>query len=110
MRPNFQHGQVVQYNKVPSSELQRGDVIVFRPPPSPERTFLKRIVALPGERIEIKTGIVFVDGQKILESYEIHRGRDSLGRVVLKLGEYFVLGDDRPSSSDSRSWGPVPRK
>ena len=108
MEPNISAGQVVQVQKVASSDLGRGDVIVFHHPFSPERQFMKRIVALPGEHIEIKKGIVFVDGQEVLEPYELRRDTDSLKPVMLKAGQYFVLGDNRPRSNDSRNWGPLP--
>jgi len=108
MEPNFRGGQVVQFKKVAPSDLRRGDVIVFNAPSGPERRFMKRVVALPGEQIEIKNGIVFVDGQEILEPYGLRRGTNSLKTVVLKGGEYFVLGDNRPQSNDSRNWGPLP--
>ena len=108
MEPNIHGGQEVQFKKVASSDLLRGDIIVFHFPLRPELQFMKRIVALPGERIEIQDGIVFVDGQEILESYEIRRDTDSLEPLVLKAGEYFLLGDNRPRSTDSRNWGPLP--
>ena len=107
MEPNIRGGQEVQFKQVASSDLLRGDIIVFHSPFSLERQFMKRIVALPGERIEIQDGIVLVGGQDILESYEIRRDTDSLEPLVLNAGEYFLLGDNRPRSTDSRSWGPV---
>ena len=108
MEPNILSGQEVQFKKVVSSDLRRGDIIVFHFPSRAERQFMKRIVALPGEQIEIKSGIIFVNGQEIIESHEIRRDTDSLEPLVLIAGEYFLLGDNRPQSNDSRHWGPVP--
>ena len=108
MEPNISAGRVVPVQKAASSDLRRGDVIVFHFPLGSERQFMKRIVALPGEQIEIKNGIIFVDGHEIFEPYELHRDSGSMKPAVLSAGEYFVLGDNRPRSNDSRNWGPLP--
>lgn len=85
-----------------------GDIVVFRFPSQPEKDFIKRIIAVPGDTVEVKAGRVYLNGQQIVEPYI--RGSasyDSSARVV-PAGQYFVLGDNRPNSSDSHVWGFVP--
>ncbi|HHB90992.1 MAG TPA: signal peptidase I [Anaerolineae bacterium] len=86
----------------------RGDIIVFQYPFSPERDFVKRIIGLPGETIAIQNGQVFVDGKPLPpETYVQHRSSENYGPITLGEDEYFVMGDNRTGSSDSRSWGPL---
>jgi signal peptidase I len=87
--------------------IQRGDVVVFWYPRDRNKSFIKRVVGLPGDEVEIKGGSVYVNGAKIEEPYLKPEFRDfkSLRRVVVPPGQYFVLGDHRNSSNDSRSWG-----
>lgn len=92
----------------------RGEVIVFRYPENPSVFYIKRIVGLPGETVTISRGSVSVatkDGetQTLLEPYVVNEDATYTRRVVLSEDEYFVLGDNRPHSSDSRAWGPLPR-
>ena len=107
MEPSFQAGQTVEFKKFATSALRRNDILVFEVPSSPERRLMKRIVALPGEQIEIRNGVVIIDGQEIREPDGVQRGIDSMTPPVLKSGEFFVLGDNRPMSNDSRHWGPL---
>jgi signal peptidase I len=109
---------------LPARPLRRGDVVVFRFPDDPRRNFIKRVVALPGETVAIRDKRVWVDGQPLLEPYAFHaddttwpdepgidelrRRRDQLPDLRVPEGAYFVLGDNRDDSSDSRFWGPVP--
>ncbi len=86
----------------------RGDVVVFRFPNQPERDFIKRVIGLPGDQVEIKDGLVFVNGHALDEPYELERPTHDYGPVVVPEGQYFVLGDNRNNSYDSRSWGFVP--
>ncbi len=92
----------------------RGDVIVFRAPPSPDRDFVKRVIGLPGERVRISGGEIFVNGERLDETYlaesDLRRDMDCVPNTlgcVLAEDEYFVLGDNRDHSNDSRDWGPV---
>ncbi|MEK9183740.1 MAG: signal peptidase I [Patescibacteria group bacterium] len=90
---------------------QRGDVIVFRYPEEPSTFYIKRIIGLPEEHVVIKNSEVFVDDNKLKEEYlneDIKTSGDT--DIILSNGEYFVLGDNRYHSYDSRSWGPVSRK
>ena len=87
---------------------RRGDVIVFNYPLEPERQFVKRIIAEPGDHIAIAGGQVSVNGQPLDEPYLTLPGAGDMHPVQLADGEYFVLGDNRPGSRDSRHWGPLP--
>lgn len=97
-------------------EFQRGDVVVFRYPKNPKIFYIKRIIGLPGEKIQISNGQVKIfnsknpDGFVLDESKYLPSSVETIGEVNLTLGEeYFVMGDNRQYSSDSRSWGPVPK-
>ena len=89
--------------------IQRGDVIVFKFPEDPSRSYIKRVVALPGEAVEIRDGTVLIDGRTLSEPYVLSRYRDrsSQPSLVVPGGEYYVLGDHRNTSNDSRTWGTV---
>lgn len=94
---------------------QRGDVIVFRYPGDPSVFYIKRIIGLPGETVSINRGVVTItetNGKKITlsEPYVVYEDATYTKSVTLGPGEYFVMGDNRPNSSDSRVWGPLPRK
>lgn len=89
--------------------LKRGDMVLFKYPGNPEFTFIKRIVALPGETIEILDGRVYINGVLLNEPY-IDSQITTFGmKSAMKDEEYFVMGDNRSNSSDSRAWGPVPK-
>jgi signal peptidase I len=87
---------------------KRGEVIVFRPPRDPRRSYVKRVIGLPGDRIEIRDGRVYVNGQLQPEPYITRRDNSDYAPIRLGSGQYFVLGDNRRASDDSRDWGPVP--
>ncbi len=87
---------------------ERGDIIVFQYPFGPERDFVKRIIGLPGETVAIQNGQVFINGKPLPpETYVQNHSRDNYGPITLAEDEYFVMGDNRTGSSDSRSWGPM---
>ncbi len=93
----------------------RGDVIVFVAPPHPDQDYIKRIVAIPGDTITINDTTVIVDGVKLIEPYVDPRNQGNIfaaktiSNMLLPPNDYFVLGDNRIGSSDSRDWGFVPR-
>ncbi len=110
---------------VPLRDVQRGDIIVFRYPQQPEIDFVKRVIGLPGDRVSIENRKVFVNGERLEEPYavfvdvrvyerseflpETQRYRDQLEPFLVPEGRYFVMGDNRDHSHDSRYWGTVPR-
>lgn len=89
----------------------RGDIIVFRYPRDPKQYFIKRIVALPGETVQVTGGQVFINGEELQEVY-LEAETNTVGEMLVTLqpDEYFVLGDNRSFSLDSRSFGPLPRQ
>ena len=89
---------------------RRGDVIVFRFPKDPRKDFVKRVIGLPGEEVEIVSGTPYIDGVPLEEPYLTSQDRSSAAPLLLGEGEYFVMGDNRRSSNDSRNWGAVPEK
>jgi len=116
MEPNFEDGDYLLVDEISYrfSEPARGDVIIFRYPEDKSQFFIKRIVGLPGETIEIKNNKVIIynvqspEGFNLKENY-LSPEQDTLGNMLLRLddNEYFVLGDNRLQSSDSRRWGPI---
>lgn len=89
--------------------IERGDVIVFKFPDNPAKSYIKRVVGLPGETVEIRHGAVHIDGGSYAEPYvpPRYRDRSSHAPVTVPAGEYYVLGDHRTTSNDSRAWGTV---
>ena len=86
------------------SEPERGDIVIFPYPDNPEVTYVKRIIGLPGETVEIKNGAVYIDGTPIKEPYLKEAMTGEYGPYVVPEGGYFMLGDNRNSSADSRKW------
>lgn len=87
----------------------RGDVVVFRYPRDPSRDFIKRIIGLPGETIEIRSGVVFIQGIALEESYITNLPPGSMTERIVPEGHVFVLGDNRSNSEDSRFFGYLPQ-
>lgn len=87
---------------------QRGDIIVFRYPGYPDRDFIKRVIALPGDVVQVDKGRVYVNGTPMQEDYILSTPTYSLPKQTVPEENYFVLGDNRPNSSDSHIWGFVP--
>jgi signal peptidase I len=131
MRPTLIEGDIILVNKfiygakIPFTDLRltevrkprRGDVIVFIYPDDPKKDFIKRLIAFPGETVEIKSGTVYIDGHPLSEPlfnqrYYYNRGEFAVEnkKVVVPKDSFFVLGDNSASSQDSRYWGFVPWK
>ena len=116
MHPNFPDGEYLLTEKVSyyRNDPQRGDVVVFKPPIS-EDEFIKRVIGVPGDTISVSNGKVYLNGQELIEDYiKVNTSGGSFlsegETYTVPEGNYFVLGDNRPHSSDSRSWGPVTKK
>ena len=93
---------------------KRGDVIVFQSPISKDRDFIKRVIGLPGDTVEVRAGTVVLNGQPLNEDYIVHKGTynwpvEANGPATVPQDQYFVLGDNRDNSSDSHIWGFLPR-
>jgi len=111
MFPTYHDGAVLSVNKVAyvTGAPERGDVVAMFFPGETQKRFIKRIVALPGETITVFQGQVFINNQPLDEDYLVP-GVVTIPdqKRTLVTGEYFVMGDNRANSSDSRAWGPVP--
>jgi signal peptidase I len=114
MLPLLEDGERIIVNKVVYRfrSIERGDVVVFWYPKDPSVSFIKRVVGLPGDTVEMRRGALFVNSTPVEESYLRRQFKDSESYppVQVSKGFYYVLGDHRNSSNDSRSWGEVPEK
>ena len=86
---------------------QRGDIVIFDHSPIEQALFMKRIIALGGETVEIRDSIIYINDRALPEPYKIKRERENYGPHTVAPGTYFVLGDNRDYSDDSRYWGDV---
>ena len=116
MNPTFGTGQYLIIDELSYhfSNPQRGEVVIFRYPLNTSEFFIKRVIGLPGETVTIENGKVYITGadkieHALQEPYIINLGNGANRSVTLGADQYFVMGDNRPDSSDSRVWGPVPR-
>lgn len=120
MDPTFENGEYVLTNLISLriSDLKRGDIIVFVAPPDEEKDYIKRIIGLPGDRVKLLAGDVYVNGQKIDQTSFLGPGVRTNGgsflgegdEVIVPENQYFAMGDNRDFSSDSREWGFVPKE
>ncbi len=109
MRPTLQDGEFVLVGKLNYrfGKVERGDIIVFHYPMNPKQELIKRVIGLPGDRINVQNGVVSINKQALSEPY-IAAAPAYSGDWVVPAGQIFVLGDNRNDSSDSHSWGFLP--
>ena len=116
MLPLLKDGDRILVNKFVYhfKPIKRGDIVVFKFPKDPSKEFIKRVIGLPGDRIKIMRGVVFINGKPLKEPYVFYNKPEYFppgrGEFVVPANSYFVMGDNRPNSLDSRYWGVVPRK
>lgn len=121
MLPQLNDGERLLVNKlvyykiqsVSWGHLERGDIVVFWFPNDPDKSYVKRIIGLPDETVEVRDGRVFINGQELREDYlDLEHNQTLQGSAPKKVDKhhYFVMGDNRDNSSDSRYWGLVPEK
>lgn len=120
MLPRLHDGERIFVNKLIyyddyrwAPKVERGDIVVFWYPDDPSKSYIKRVVGLPGDTIELREGSVRINGTEIREDYldpRFNVAPKSQAPVYVRPNYYFVMGDNRDNSSDSRSWGLVPKK
>lgn len=112
MEPSLQNEQVLLVSKLAYKfgEPQRGDIIIFPPPHilNPEKDYIKRIIGLPGETVEVRNGVVYINDIPLDEPYITEPANSNFAKTTVPANEYFVLGDYRNNSLDSRSGWTVP--
>jgi signal peptidase I len=106
----------IEHALFPMRDVRRGDIVVFKYPEEPEKDYIKRVIGLPGETIEVRDRQVYIDGRPLDEPYKVHRNprglnidQDDYPATRIPANSYFCMGDNRDNSRDSRSWGFVPR-
>jgi signal peptidase I len=121
MLPQLHDGERLLVNKlvyykiqsVSWGHIERGDIVVFWYPNDPDKSYVKRVIGLPGEMVEVRAGKVYIDGVQLEEDYldsEHNQALPSWPAKKVEEHHYFVMGDNRDNSSDSRYWGLVPEK
>ncbi len=111
MEPSLQDGDRLVVDRVSCNlgDVHRGDVVVLRYPRNPAVDFVKRIVGLPGDRVALQAGQLYVNGSMLPDNWTCIADRDTTRDIEVPSGCYFVLGDNRPISCDSREFGLVPQ-
>ncbi|MHB1125505.1 MAG: signal peptidase I [Bacillota bacterium] len=114
MEPTLEIGDRIIIDKIffKQTGIHRHDVIVFDPPyyDAEKKALIKRVIGLPGDEVEVRNGQVLVNGQALIEPYEMEKPAVDYGPVTIPEGMLFVMGDNRNNSMDSRSWGYLPEK
>lgn len=112
MEPNLKTGERVLATRFPYAlgSVKRGDVIIFKYPADPTKNYVKRVIGLPGDVVEIDGGEVYVNGKQLGEPYKLYPAHGSYGPERVQPGNLFVLGDNRDESNDSRYWGELPER
>jgi signal peptidase I len=116
MLPTIKNGERLHTKKLDAEskvKLARGDILVFKYPKDPTKGYIKRLIGLPGDTVEIRVGEVWVNDSKLSEPYvdsKMNLSQRSQPAVVVPARSYYVVGDNRDNSSDSRFWGVVPEE
>ena len=112
MTPTLNEGQIVLLDVLAYSSAKpaRGNLIVLKDPTDLQRQVALRVIGLPGETVRLSDTQTFINGKYLEEPFVLHRGTQKPMEVTLGPDQYFVMGDNRPQSVDSRTWGPVPFK
>lgn len=112
MEPNFYQNEYLIIDEISYrfQNPERGEVIIFKNPKDTKYYFIKRVIGLPGETVEVRSGTVFINGQELTEPYIENLSTQSYEEYTLSEGQYFLLGDNRINSYDSRTFGPVDEK
>ncbi len=111
MRPNFEEGQFILVNKLAFKlgAPSRGDVIIFHNPNNVQEDYIKRVIGLPGDTVEVRGQTVYINNRPLPEDYPHNQlaPNSHFGPVVVEADHLFVMGDNRPNSTDSRAFGPL---
>ena len=116
MLPRLHDGERIFVNKLiyyGLPEIERGDIVVFWFPNDPTKSYIKRVIGLPGETVQMRAGRIFINGRELKEPYldtALNVATDDRPPTYVRPHYFFVMGDNRDNSSDSRSWGLVPAK
>lgn len=92
------------------TDPKHGDIVIFKPPIDQNHNYIKRVIAVEGDKVKIVEGVVYLNGERLKEDYVTHSSFETMPEITVPKNSYFVLGDNRINSSDSRFWGFVPRK
>ncbi len=111
MQPHLYTGERVLANKLAYhlSSPKRGEIVIFDYPKDTTQIYVKRVIGLPGETVAIQNGLVSINGRLLAEPYKTFEAHGDMAPRLVPSGQYFVLGDNRDVSDDSRYWGELPR-
>ncbi len=111
MQPHLYTGERVLANKLAYrlGTPKRSEIVIFHYPKNPQEIYVKRVIGLPGETVAIQSGFVSINGKRLPEPYKTFAAHGDMAPRVIPSGQYFVMGDNRDVSDDSRYWGDLPR-